>query len=43
MLAGDKANNELDRFANLLATLIEKYTDKLSLDFLPEPTRPAYA
>lgn len=33
-------NNEIDRFAKLLATLIEKYAEQLDLDSLPCPPRP---
>lgn len=31
---------ELERLANLLAYLIEKYGDKLDLESLPDPPRP---
>ena len=33
--------NEIDRFAELLASLIEKYAEQLNLDNLPCPKRPA--
>ena len=33
-------DNGIDRLADLLATLIEKYVDELKLDSLPNPPRP---
>jgi len=33
-------NIELERLANILAYLIEKYGDKLELESLPDPPRP---
>jgi len=33
-------NHDIDRFAELLASLIEKYADQLDLDSLPCPPRP---
>lgn len=36
----NKADIELERFANLLKRLIEKYIDKIDLDSLPDPPRP---
>jgi len=33
-------NNEIDRLANLLTNLIEKYADKIDLENLPQPPRP---
>jgi len=33
-------NNDIDRLADLLANLIEKYANKIDLDTLPEPHRP---
>ena len=32
--------NEIDRLADLLANLIEKYADKIDIHTLPEPPRP---
>jgi len=31
--------NDMDRLADLLANLIEKYADKIDLDKLPEPPK----
>jgi len=33
-------HTEIDRFAELLANLIEKYADKIDLDTLPDPPKP---
>ena len=33
-------NNEIDRLADLLANLIEKYVEELDLPSLPDPARP---
>ena len=33
-------NDDMDRLADFLANLIEKYADKIDLDTLPEPPRP---
>ena len=33
-------NMDLERFADLLANLSEKYIDKIDLDSLPTPPRP---
>lgn len=34
------SHTEIDRFAELLANLIEKYADKIDLDTLPDPPKP---
>jgi len=33
-------DNDIDRLADLLANLIEKYADKIDLENLPDPPRP---
>lgn len=33
-------DNEIDRLADLLANLIEKYAEELDLESLPDPPRP---
>ncbi len=37
----DNINDDMDRLADLFAYLIEKYADKIDLDNLPDPPRPA--
>ena len=36
----DSVDLELERLADLLAYLIEKYGDKIELESLPDPPRP---
>ena len=36
----DSVDLELERLADLLAYLIEKYGDKIELESLPDPLRP---
>lgn len=40
MQKGKNMDMDIERLANLLAYLIEKYGDKLDLESLPDPPRP---
>lgn len=44
LLGGERGkvsmDNEIDRLADLLAKLIEKYAEKIDLESLPVPQRP---
>ena len=33
-------HTEIDRLAELLANLIEKYADRINIDMLPDPPKP---
>lgn len=36
-------DNDLDKLADLLGNLLEKYSDKIDLDDLPDPTPPSHS